>query len=500
MLLIYTNKNYFAKRFLPINTNKHQSLTMNTKYLASCLSLLTLLPIMGSLQLQPTQAVTPIAVNNKFTPILKTIKTEMVNQKVPGLAIAIVQNGKIIFQEGFGVRNIETKDPVTPTTVFRIGSTTKPLTVIGIMQLVEAGKIKLDDPVVKYLPEFKVNSQITIRQIISHTSGMADMGNPYGRTDAAALKDYVNSLTPESSFAPPGVVLSYSNPGFNVAGLVIERVSGMSYSDYMAKSVFPMLKMSRTTLNSNIAMTYPLAVGYETKQTGLETVRPNPDNAAEYPAGFVFSTVQDLANLALFILQDGKINDGKSVLSPSAVKLMKTPILGIKPLKISYGLGLIIAEERGTSIIGHDGAINGYSSYFQTIPAANLGVIILANKSGFNADKIFQSVVDSFSKLPKLQTKTPPKLDAAALAAYAGEYKIHNPTNKTIDILKVSVKQGKLIAQTSGQPDCELRPLSADLFNLFIGDQMISYVSFLRDDQGQIEFLNFGLRSHPKVK
>jgi CubicO group peptidase (beta-lactamase class C family) len=98
------------------------------------------------------------------------------------LGVAIVQNDKVIFRQGFGVRNTETKDPVTPTTLFRIGSTTKPLTAIGVMQLVEAGKVKLDEPVVTYVPEFKVNSKIPVRQIISHSSGLADAADPYGRT------------------------------------------------------------------------------------------------------------------------------------------------------------------------------------------------------------------------------------------------------------------------------------------------------------------------------
>ncbi|MBD1945667.1 serine hydrolase [Coleofasciculus sp. FACHB-712] len=431
--------------------------------------------------------------------MLKTIKTQMAEQSVPGLAIAIVQNGEIIFQEGFGYRNIESKDPVTPATLFRIGSTTKPLTVIGLMQLVEAGKLNLDAPVVQYLPEFKVNPKITVRQIISHSSGMADMANPYGRTDAAALKDYVSSFSPQSAFAPPGVVLSYSNPAFNAAGLVIEKVSGMPYTDYMDKFVFPALKMFHSTINSDMAMTYPLAVGYETKQTGLETVRPNPNNAAEYPAGFVFSNVQELANLALFILQDGQLN-GKSVLSSSSVQLMKTPVVEVEPIKVSYGLGLIIAEERGASVIGHDGGINGYTSYLKTIPSANLGIVVLANRSGFNAEPIFESIIDSFSKLPKQQTETPPKLDPTALAAYAGEYEVRSADGKIRDTLVVSVKQDKLIVKALSQPEAELRPLSADLFNVFIGDQLVNNISFLRDSTGKITFLSASLRAYSRIK
>ncbi|MBD2078495.1 serine hydrolase [Leptolyngbya sp. FACHB-17] len=436
--------------------------------------------------------------DSKFQPVVRAIEAQMKAQDVPGLAVAIVQNGKVTFQRGFGVRNTETKDPVTPTTLFRIGSTTKPLTVIGVMQLVEAGKVKLDEPVANYVPEFKVNSKITVRHILSHSSGLADGGNPYGRIDAAALKDYVTSLTSKSAFAPPGTVLSYSNPAFSVAGRLIERVSGMNYATYMDKNVFPALGMSRTTLLPNIALTYPLAVGYQPGNAGLETVRPNPDNVVEYPAGFVFSSVEDLSRLALFLLQDGKLN-GKTILSTSSMQAMKTPVLDLASLNVSYGLGLIV-EPKNNNItnIGHDGSINGYSAALQTIPSKKFGVVILANKIGFNSTPILEAATQSLLQTPKPNPTLPIKLKEAALKAYTGNYAVPGITGR-LGNLSVVVEQGKLKSKFAGQPDLELRSLRPDTFQVFLGNTQLGDATFLRDKTGKITFLNYGLRAYPRL-
>ena len=434
----------------------------------------------------------------KFQPVVTAIEAQMKAQDVPGLAIAIVQNGKVTFQRSFGVRNTETKDPVTPTTLFRIGSTTKPLTVIGIMQLVEAGKVKLDEPVVNYVPEFKVNPKITVRQIISHSSGLADAGKPYGRIDAAALKDYVTSLTPKSAFAPPQTVLSYSNPAFSVAGRLIEQVSGMNYADYMGKNVFPALGMARTTLLPNVALTYPLAVGYQPGKAGLETVRPNPDNVAEYPAGFVFSSVEDLSRLVLFLLQDSKLN-GKTLLSASSMQAMKTPVLNIASLNVGYGLGLIV-EPKNDNItnIGHDGSINGYSAALQTISSKKFGVVILANKTGFNSTPILEAATQSLLQLPKPHPTPPIKLDDTALKAYMGNYAVPGITGK-LGTLAIVLEQGKLKSKFAGQPDLELRSLHPDIFTVFLGNTQLGTAAFLRDKTGKITFLNYGLRAFPRL-
>ncbi len=436
-----------------------------------------------------------------FAPLVEFIEAQMQAQTVPGLAVAVIYQGEVVFAEGFGVRSIESEDPVTPATLFRIGSTTKPLTVTGLLRLVEAGLVDLDAPVVTYVPEFAVSDAITVRQLISHTAGLKDAATPYGRTDADALADYVASFDAESAFAPPGAVLSYSNPGFNTAGLVIERVSGQSYADYMAQQVFPALHMSRTTLYPNVAITYPLAVGHLPGRSGLEVVRPNPDNAAEYPAGFVFSSVEDLSNLALLLLQEGQL-DGQPVLSADSVQMMQTPVLEIEPGRSGYGLGLFTGEWRGEQRVGHGGAINGYTTSFELLPEHELGVILLANVAGFNAEPTHEIVFDLLLDVPEPAPRPAPELDAAALEAYTGDFRQTRIDGAVVVTIRFTLDDNnRLIALSPDAPPIELRPLRPDVFNMFISGvpRPVGQVAFIRDADGQVQFASTGFRAIPRV-
>jgi CubicO group peptidase (beta-lactamase class C family) len=430
------------------------------------------------------------------------IEAQVRAQKAPGAAVAIVYDHAVWFRGGFGVRHLETNDRVTPDTLFRIGSTTKPLTVIGLLLLVEQGKVDLDAPVITYIPEFQAGDTITVRQLVSHTAGLRDNAVLYGRTDPAALTDYIATLTAEDAvFAPPGTVLSYSNPGFDAAGLVIERVSGQPYADYMAEHVFSSLKMNRSTLYPNMAMTYPLAVGYSPTITGgARVVRPNVDNAAEYPAGFVFSSVNDLTRLALFLFNDG-LMDGQRILSAELVQAMKTPTARIEALKLGYGLGLLVGEMRGQTVIAHDGAINGYSSLFWTLPEHGLAVIVLANKTGFDAQPIVNAVVDTLLDLPEAAAPTAaPELDEAALEAYTGTFEQRDTSGKRLIAITFTLVDGKLIATIPGQPRLEMIPTAPDLFDLlFDGQPTGTQAAFVRGPSGSVDYLHLGFRALARV-
>lgn len=436
-----------------------------------------------------------------FAPLVEFIEAQMQVQNVPGLAVAVMNQGEVLFAEGFGVRSIESKDPVTPATLFRIGSTTKPLTVVAMLRLVEAGQVDLDAPVVTYVPEFAVSDAITVRHLISHTSGLKDAATPYGRTDPDALTDYVASFTTDSAFAPPGIVLSYSNPAFDTAGLVIERASGQPYADYMAEQVFPLLKMPHTTLYPNVAITYPLAVGHRLSQSGIEVVRPNPDNAAEYPAGFVFSSVNDLANLARMLLQAGELDD-RQILSADTVQMMQTPVLEIEPGRTGYGLGLFTGAWRGERRVGHGGAINGYTASFDVLPDHDLGIVLLANMAGFNPEPINEFVFDLLLDVPEPPQEAAPELGPDALQAYAGDYRQTRIDGAVVVTIRIALDdRNRLIALSPDAPPIELRPLRADVFSMFISGVLrpVGEVTFVRDADGQVQFASTGFRAIPRV-
>ncbi|GAB4179506.1 MAG: hypothetical protein Fur006_12820 [Coleofasciculaceae cyanobacterium] len=446
---------------------------------------------------EPVHATNPVQ-DTRTQKLIAKIQAEMKGQNVKGMAVAIVQNGKVVFQQGFGVRDTETNAPITPQTLFRIGSTTKTLTAIALMQLVEAGQLDLDAPVVNYLPQFKVNPKITVRQLLSHTAGLADAAEPYGRTDPAALRDSIARLNPQSAFTSPGTVFSYANPGFNTAGAILEAITKESYPRYMEEQLFPKLGMTRTLFNPSLALTYPVAIGHQPTPSGMEVFRPTPDNAAEAPAGLAYSSAQDLSKLLLFLLQNGQVQ-GKSVLSERSVQTMKTPVLGNPHRRWSYGLGLEISEADGVKMIGHGGEITGYSTTLETFPDHNLGIVILTNRSNFNPKEILATVRQTWLNLPNSAKQPPIPLDERALKDYVGQYRLSTATNPSVGTLMVSVGKGVLNAKFEDQPDVELVPLRPDVFEMRVPGQPVMPVTFLRDETGRVAFFVLGLRAFARL-
>jgi CubicO group peptidase (beta-lactamase class C family) len=178
---------------------------------------------------------------------------ELKDTNTPGAAVAVVSGERVVLAKGFGVSSIETNLPVTPETLFRIGSVTKMFTAAVLVSLAEEGKIKLDSPIGKYISGLDPKlSQLTSHHLMSHTAGLTDESpSDYGSHDDQALGAYVRSLDDDNFFTESGKIFSYSNPGFDVAGLIIEQVSGRPYADVMTERLFKPLEMSSTTFPSD---------------------------------------------------------------------------------------------------------------------------------------------------------------------------------------------------------------------------------------------------------
>src|SRR5262249_10257398 len=190
------------------------------------------------------------------TELQPLIEQVMEQRNIPGFAIAIVHNQKVVYAAGFGVRNLQNKnDKITPQSLFHMASITKPFVATSVMQLVEKGKIDLEAPIVKYLPYFRLNDEryatITVRQMLSHLSGMPDVLDyewDKPQYDDGALERYVRSLTNQSLIAAPGAGFRYSNMAYEVLGDLIAKVSGMTFEDYVRINILEPLGMKSSTL------------------------------------------------------------------------------------------------------------------------------------------------------------------------------------------------------------------------------------------------------------
>ncbi|MED1724570.1 serine hydrolase domain-containing protein [Brevibacillus parabrevis] len=308
--------------------------------------------------------------------------------KVPGFAIAVVKDEEIIYAKGFGSTNLEEGGaPVTPDTIFRIGSVSKPLTGSAIMRLVEAGKVDLDEPIVNYIPEFRLRApeatgKVTLRMLLNHTAGLPDGGDMVGKRDPEALGEYVREVIPQLSLiAPPGFLHAYSNHHLNLAGYVAERVTGMPFSLFMKEWLFDPLHMSRTMYDPLIAMTYPLALSHDRHPDGTLRVQHNfPENAANYPSYFGMSSVHDMAKFSIMHLNNGRFGDVQ-ILSPESIEEMHSFQADRFTLSgLASGLTFFRDTYKGVPIIKHAGAISTYNSALLLQPEQKIGIVTLSSQ------------------------------------------------------------------------------------------------------------------------
>lgn len=362
-----------------------------------------------------------------FSAVEQSAREELAKLNIPGASIAIVRGDRVVFAKGVGIADVETGEAVRPDMVFRLGSTTKMFTATALVGLAVEGKIDLNAPIGKYIPNLPPKlSQITANQLLSHTAGIHDEAPMYGSHDESALGNGIHAWTDDWLFASPGKIFSYSNPGYWLAGYLVETLSGMPYADAEDVRIFRPLGMQHSSFRPLMAMTWPLAQGHDAGPDGKPRVaRPAADNAASWPAGSLFSTTHDLARFVIAFLNDGRI-DGKQVIDPKVIAALSTPHVRYPDSEESYGYGLTIHEFRGVHVIEHGGSRMGYGSHIRMLPAQRSAIIIQTNRSGANLPATVDKATEMLASLqPKEETRPKPPLAVTEsdLTRVAGTYR-----------------------------------------------------------------------------
>lgn len=384
-----------------------------------------------------------------FSELEKIARQELQETQTPGAAIAIVKDDRILFAKGFGVANVETQMPVTADTLFQIGSITKTFTATAVLTLAEEGKLRLDKPIGDFAKGLNPRlAQVNLRQLLSHTAGLKDEPDEFGLQDEAALAEYVRSWKEDYGLFEPDYVFSYSNSGFALAGYVAQEVSAKSYADLMSERLFKPLGMSRTTFRPTVAMTYPLAVGHRARRGELPmVVRPLANDARLWPAGTMYSSVNELARFAMAFLNDGKV-DGKQVLLASVIADMQKPRAEVPSSAEHYGYGLFINMYRGLRQVWHDGSMTGYVGALRMIPERRFAVMVLANRDGANLRKTIEKAIElglPLAAKDELRPKPVLTLSEDEMKKYIGVYS--NPNRWDEEVL---IKEGKLTLKLFG--------------------------------------------------
>ena len=320
---------------------------------------------------------------SRLEPIIQKTMSE---NHVPGLAIGVVKNGRLIYAKGFGVARLGESRAITPASLFHMASVTKLFVATAVMQLVEQGRVELDAPVVKYLPYFKLNDDryatITVRQMLNHTSAIPDVTDynwDKPEYDEGALERYVRSLSRLSLVAPPGATFHYSNNEYEVLGDLIAKVSGMSFEDYVRRNILAPLGMTHSTLLVRQADPQLLTAPHVPQGDTVVVSKVFPYNRAHAPSSTLYSSVEDMSRWAIANLNRGEL-DGRRILKASTYDVMWKPSVPVGGRSLSkVGIGWFIQTVQGHRIVAHSGGDVGFTSFLVLAPDDGIAVVGMSN-------------------------------------------------------------------------------------------------------------------------
>lgn len=340
------------------------------------------------------------------------IRAQIAERHIPGAAVAVFKNGKIVKAEGYGLASVEFNAPVTKETVFEIGSISKQMTAAAIMLLVEEGKINLDEKIQTYLPNTPdAWKNVSVRNLLTHTSGIKSYSSLSGfeLTKRLSRDEFIKSVAVHPLEFETGSRYLYSNSGYNLLGFIIEKVTGKSYWDFMRTRIFKPLGMNQTADRDPKYIIRNRATGYEWQNNRL--VGRDYDLTDVFAAGAIVSTITDLTRWEAAL-------HGDSLLKKESKAQMWTPVLLNDGKPYPYGLGFRVTDFRRHKLISHSGQTAGFGANISRYVDDDLSVIVLTNLgeiglSSAIAQRIAKIYIPAISiKSMKTQTESNAKISA----------------------------------------------------------------------------------------
>ncbi|HTL18046.1 MAG TPA: serine hydrolase [Patescibacteria group bacterium] len=403
----------------------------------------------------------------------------------PGAAVLVAQNGKVLFEHGYGMADVGHGLAFSPQTKSRIGSITKQFTAAAILKLQEQGKLSAQDKLSKYFPDFPRGGEVTLYHLLTHTSGIRSYTDKPGFIEkvCAAIKpdDLIQSFKNDPFDFNPGKQWHYDNSGYFLLGQIVEKASGQSYGDFLRKNFFEPLGMKSTGVHHGGMSLEQEALGYSFGSDGTFTNALNWDMSWAGGAGALYSTVEDL-----FRWNEGIF--GGNMLKQASLQAAWTPVQTDENKKDNsgdgYGYGWAISQLRGAQEISHGGGLNGFSSFLMRLPRENFTVAVLANAlpggPGVDPTRLAR-LVAQFYLGEQLGPRSTYKANAAVLPstfdALVGRY------DYGVGIMTVTKEGNHLYAQLAQQPRMEIFPKSE---TEFFWKAVDAQVTFVKDNSGKV--------------
>ncbi len=389
-------------------------------------------------------------------------------------SVLVARDGQVLLDQGYGFANREWSIPNDGETRFRLGSVSKQFTAVAIMILSERGLVDLAAPVKTWLPDAPVSwDQITVRHLLTHTSGIpnfTDFDDYEGlKTQPATIESLIARFRDRPLDFQPDEKWNYSNSGYILLTAIIEKASGKPYAEFVAEALFQPLGMTDSGYDTHAAVLPHRASGYVPTARGYANA-DYVDMSIPQGAGALYSTTRDLLKW-----EQGLFGGG--LLRPESLALLTTPY------RDNYALGLVVTEEAGATTIAHSGGIEGFNTYMAYDPALRMTVVVLGNLNGPAPDQLGASLM-TLARGGTVTLATERRaitVSPDVLRAYEGVYELA-PTFA----ITVSVVDGKLMAQATGQQAFELHAESESRFFLTVVD---AQVTFTRDASGSVDGL-----------
>lgn len=403
----------------------------------------------------------------------------------PGAAVLVTRNGQVLLRAGYGLADLENPAPITPDTVFQIGSLTKQFTAVAILQLVEAGKVALDVDFRRYLPEFPATGgKVTVEQLLNHTSGIVNY------TSLPSYKDIqrktvvpqliVDQVKDQPRDFPPGTRYKYNNTAFALLGMIVEKVSGMGYAQYLETHVYPRAGLAHTAYNDLRKPLARRAHGYAQQVDATFRNADYTDMSVPFSAGALLSTVDDLANWTEAV-------DAGRVVSRELVDKAWTAGALSDGTSIRYGYGWGIGTDFDSRVIRHNGVIPGFFAAALWMPDERIFVAVLTNfspQTPTSVDPTYVAQQLASYVIGKPYPLEPAPLTPVQIADYVGTYGAGQDRREFLVLDGLLFLKGKIY----DKPVLQLAP---DLLTT-TGDGM-NFYRFERDGTGAVTGMTYGV-------
>jgi CubicO group peptidase (beta-lactamase class C family) len=326
--------------------------------------------------------------------IEKAASSFMAANSVPGVSVAVVQDGELVWSAGFGMADLENFVPATSFTLFRLGSISKPITATAILQLAERGKLDLDAEVQKYCPAFpKKEWPITTRELLGHLGGIRHY-NPDGKGDIpedsakhfASMEESLQIFAGDALVAKPGTKFHYSTYGYTVLGCILEGAAAEKYVDYVKENIFEPAGMAETQADNFFTIVPHRSRWYHKDKAGVVQNAGVLDSSYKIPGGGLISSADDMARFEIATMAN-------KLLKPTTRDVMWTPQQAADGSQNGYALGWGTQKKYGLALVEHTGGQQGTSTSIILVPARRAGIVVLANMDNVDSAELSSAIL-----------------------------------------------------------------------------------------------------------